>query len=102
MSHTTSKKRQREQTQRDRRTQKEAHRLKRKTEGPRSQGQDDPDLAGMVAGPQPPQEEASTKWLRLVDTRSRDRPQSTIARKTLEVKLGLVVAGNARINGGWL
>ena len=36
---------------------------------------------------------ASTKWLRLVDTRSRDRPQSTIARKTLEVKLGLVVAG---------
>ncbi|CAE6789973.1 conserved hypothetical protein [Nitrospira defluvii] len=57
MSHTTSKKRQREQTQRERRTQKEAHRLKRKTEGPKLQGQDDPDLAGMVAGPQPPRED---------------------------------------------
>lgn len=57
MSHVTSKKRQREQTQRDRRTQKEAHRLKRKSEGPKSRDHDDPDLAGMVAGPQPPKED---------------------------------------------
>ena len=55
MSHTTFKKRQREQTQHDRRMQKEAHRMQRKTAVPRSHGQEDPDLAGMVAGPQPPQ-----------------------------------------------
>jgi len=54
MSHTTSKKRQREQIQRDRRMQKEAHRIQRKADVPRSHGQEDPDLAGMVAGPQPP------------------------------------------------
>ncbi|CBK41193.1 conserved protein of unknown function [Nitrospira defluvii] len=59
MSHTPSKKRQREQMQRDRRTQKEAQRLKRKTEGPRLEGQDAPDLADMVAGPQPPREDGT-------------------------------------------
>ena len=59
MSHTPSKKRQREQMQRDRRTQKEAHRLKRKTEGPKLEGQDDPDLADMVEGPQPPREDGT-------------------------------------------
>ena len=52
MSHTTSTNRQREHTQRDRLTQKEAHRLKQTPEGPKSKGQDDPELAGMVAGPQ--------------------------------------------------
>ena len=59
MSHTPSKKRQREQMQRDRLTQKEAHRLKRKTEGPKLEGQDDPDLADMVEGPQPPREDGT-------------------------------------------
>jgi hypothetical protein len=52
MSHTTTRKRQREQTQRDRRVEKETHRLQRKSAGPRSQGQKGPDLAGMVPGPQ--------------------------------------------------
>lgn len=56
MSHTTAKKRQREQTQRDRRVEKETHRLQRKSAVPRSQGQGDPDLAGMVPGPQHPRE----------------------------------------------
>ena len=59
MSHTPSKKRQREQMQRDRLTQKEAHHLKRKTEGPKLEGQDDPDLADMVTGPQPPREDGT-------------------------------------------
>lgn len=59
MSHTPSKKRQREQMQRDRLTQKEAHHLKRKTEGPKLEGQDDPDLADMVEGPQPPREDGT-------------------------------------------
>jgi hypothetical protein len=59
MSHTPSMKRHLEQIQRDRPTQKEAHRLKRKTEGPKLEGQDDPDLADMVAGPQPPREDGT-------------------------------------------
>jgi|GEM_PF-2211147 hypothetical protein len=59
MNHTSSKKRQREQTQRDRRMQKEAHRRQQKPDVPRLHGQGDPDLAGMVAGPQPPQENGS-------------------------------------------
>ena len=59
MSHTPSKKRQREQMQRDRLTQKEAHRLKRKTEGPKLEGQDAPGLADMVEGPQPPREDGT-------------------------------------------
>ncbi len=59
MNHTSSKKQQREQTQRDRRMQKEAHRRQQKPDVPRLHGQGDHDLAGMVAGPQPPQENGS-------------------------------------------
>ncbi|WHZ13638.1 MAG: hypothetical protein OJF52_000472 [Nitrospira sp.] len=60
MSHSTARKRHREQSQRERRLEKETRRLQRKTETsvlPQSSGQEDPDLAGMVAGPQRPREE---------------------------------------------
>lgn len=55
MSHSTFRKRQREQTQRERRQEKEARRNQRKTvtpELPGSHAQDDPDLAGLLPGPQ--------------------------------------------------
>lgn len=54
---TTIKKRHREQTRHERQQNKEARRAQRKTEKPVSaspDGQEDPDLAGMVAGPQDP------------------------------------------------
>ena len=54
---TTIKKRHREQTRQERQQTKEARRAQRKTEKPVSaspDGQEDPDLAGMVAGPQDP------------------------------------------------
>lgn len=52
---TTIKKRQREQTRQERQLNKDARREQRKTEKPASaqlDSQEDPDLAGMVAGPQ--------------------------------------------------
>ena len=52
---TTIKKRHREQTRHERQQNKEARRAQRKTEKPastHSNSQGDPDLAGMVAGPQ--------------------------------------------------
>jgi hypothetical protein len=51
---TTIKKRHREQTRHERQQNKEARRAQRKTQKPAapSGGQEDPDLAGMVAGPQ--------------------------------------------------
>lgn len=55
MSHSTFRKRQREQMQRERRQEKEArrHQLKIVTaEGTGLQAQDDSDLAGLVPGPQ--------------------------------------------------
>jgi len=54
---TTIKKRHREQTRQERQQNKDARRAQRKTEKPASadsDGQEDPDLAGMVAGPQDP------------------------------------------------
>ena len=54
---TTMKKRHREQTKYERQQNKDARRAQRKTEKPgsvHSDGQEDPDLAGMVAGPQDP------------------------------------------------
>ena len=54
---TTIKKRHREQTRQERQQNKEARRAQRKIEKPVStplNGQEDPDLAGMVAGPQDP------------------------------------------------
>jgi hypothetical protein len=54
---TTIKKRHREQTRQERQQTKEARRAQRKTEKPvsaHSNSQEDPDLAGMVAGPQDP------------------------------------------------
>jgi hypothetical protein len=54
---TTIKKRHREQTRQERQQDKEVRRAQRKTEKPvsaPSDGQEDPDLAGMVAGPQHP------------------------------------------------
>ncbi|MBI4001596.1 MAG: hypothetical protein HY348_07415 [Nitrospira defluvii] len=64
MSHSTFRKRQREQTQRERRLEKEARRNQRKTETPLlpgSHAQDDPDLAGMVLGPQRLHEEEDSR-----------------------------------------
>lgn len=52
---TTIKKRHREQTRQDRQQNKDARRAQRKAEKSAvapSNGQEDPDLAGMVAGPQ--------------------------------------------------
>lgn len=52
---TTMKKRHREQAKLERQQSKDARRAQRKTEKPvsiHSTGQEDPDLAGMVAGPQ--------------------------------------------------
>lgn len=52
---TTLKKRHREQTRQERQHNKDARRAQRKTEKPAvapSPGQEDPDLAGMIAGPQ--------------------------------------------------
>ena len=89
MSHTTSKKRQREQTQRDRRMQKEAHRMQRKSEAPRSHGQEDPDLAGMVEGLSPHKRVISINELGLAGTRSPDRLQ-------------LIERHSARRCEGWL
>ncbi len=60
MSHSTFRKRQREQTQRERRVEKEARRSQHKREAPLqdgSQPQEDPDPAGMVPGPHHPHEE---------------------------------------------
>jgi hypothetical protein len=54
---TTIKKRQREQIKHERQQNKDARRAQRKTEESASvpsHGQEDPDLAGMVAGPQDP------------------------------------------------
>ncbi len=54
MSHSTFRKRQREQTQRERRQEKETRRNLRKTVTPERNGshaQDDPDLADLVPGP---------------------------------------------------
>ena len=54
---TTIKKRHREQTRHERQQNKEARRAQRKTEKPasaHSNSQEDPDLSGMVAGPQDP------------------------------------------------
>ena len=54
---TTIKKRHREQTRQARQQNKDARRAQRKTEksvSAHSDGQEDPDLAGMVAGPQDP------------------------------------------------
>lgn len=54
---TTIKKRHREQTRQERQRNKDARRAQRKTEKPvsaHSDGQEDPDLAGMIAGPQDP------------------------------------------------
>lgn len=54
---TTIKKRHREQTRQERQQNKEARRAERKSEKPvvtHADGQEDPDLAGMVAGPQDP------------------------------------------------
>jgi|APFre7841882590_1041340.scaffolds.fasta_scaffold25027_3 hypothetical protein len=54
---TTMKKRHREQTKYERQQNKDARRAQRKTEKPVSaplQGREDPDLAGMIAGPQDP------------------------------------------------
>lgn len=54
---TTIKKRHREQTKHERQQNKDARRAQRKAEKPvsaSSDGQEDPDLAGMVAGPQDP------------------------------------------------
>lgn len=53
MSHSTFRKRQREQTQQERRLEKEARRNQRKAQTPvlLPHTQDDPDLAGMVPGP---------------------------------------------------
>ena len=51
----TIRKRHREQAQHERQQEKEARRAQRKTEKPdllRSAAQEDPDLAGMVPGPQ--------------------------------------------------
>lgn len=52
---TTIKKRHREQTRQERQQNKDARRAQRKTEKsalPPSDAQEDPDLAGMIAGPQ--------------------------------------------------
>lgn len=54
---TTIKKRHREQTKQERQQHKDIRRAQRKTEKPvsvHSDVQEDPDLAGMVAGPQDP------------------------------------------------
>ena len=54
---TTIKKRHREQNRQERQQNKDARRAQRKAEKPvsaASDGQEDPDLAGMVAGPQDP------------------------------------------------
>jgi hypothetical protein len=54
---TTIKKRHREQSRQERQQNKDARRAQRKTEKPAladSDSQEDPDLAGMVAGPQAP------------------------------------------------
>lgn len=56
---TTMKKRHREQTRHERQQNKDVRRAERKTEKPAStpgNSQEDPDLAGMVAGPQNPAE----------------------------------------------
>jgi len=54
---TTIKKRHREQTRHERQQNKDARRAQRKTEKPvsaHSDSQEDPDPAGMIAGPQDP------------------------------------------------
>lgn len=60
MSHSTFRKRHREQTQRERRLEKVAHRNQRRAKTsvlPESHAQGDPDLAGLVPGPQRLREE---------------------------------------------
>jgi hypothetical protein len=56
-SRPTQLKRQRERAQAERRTQKDLKRqeirARQKAAGPRTAGDEDPDLAGIVAGPQP-------------------------------------------------
>ncbi|WP_455389125.1 hypothetical protein [Petrachloros mirabilis] len=61
MSKTTLRKRQRQQAQHERQLEKVARREARKDELPpasRSVGQEDPDLQGMVPGPQHPHDES--------------------------------------------
>lgn len=61
MSKTTLRKRQRQQTQQETRQEKTMRREERKIEKPvlpRSAGQEDPDLKGMVPGPQRPRDES--------------------------------------------
>lgn len=60
MSKTTFRKRQRQQTQQEKRQDKMTRREERKLEKPalrQSVGQEDPDLKGMVSGPQRPRDE---------------------------------------------
>jgi len=57
---TSFAKRQKEKNRQDKRREKEARRLQRKQERasrPREEGGEDPDIAGIVPGPQPPPEE---------------------------------------------
>lgn len=59
-SRPTQLKRQRERAQAERRSQKEARRQEakaRRAAMPRHSGDEDPDIAGIVPGPQPPLEE---------------------------------------------
>jgi hypothetical protein len=61
MSKTSLRKRHRQQIQQERQQEKMARREQRKTEKPhpgRAVGQEDPDLAGMVPGPQHPHDES--------------------------------------------
>jgi len=58
----TIRKRQREQARQERQQEKDARRAQRKVDKPlppRSNDQADPDLAGMVPGPQRPRDEAA-------------------------------------------
>ena len=57
---TSFAKRQKEKNRQDKRREKEARRLQRKQERenrPTASGDEDPDIAGIIPGPQPPQED---------------------------------------------
>ena len=57
---TSFAKRQKEKNRQDKRREKEARRLQRKQDRenrPAASGDEDPDIAGIIPGPQPPQED---------------------------------------------
>jgi hypothetical protein len=74
-SRPTGNKRAREKAQAERNKEKEARRVERRERkanaGPRSEGEEDPDLAGIKAGPQPRPE-----WLDLPEDEEEEKPSS--------------------------